>query len=178
MEALEQNYRSALIGATIQDVTFFIAGENFLVFDPDHTWVLDIGMEMVLDKTTISFAVNLEMQLWDLIQDKIEALTGALDIFELEEEELPAKASLVGQKIKDVSFNWNWYHKLDEDFVPVQEKTYIPFEMKLHLENGSTLQLATIIFKLENDELSNPKFNSQGQLLVSLNKLIEIEDVD
>ena len=135
-------------------------------------------MEMILDSGPVSFAINLEMRLWDMVLDKIETLTGALDIYELEEEEIPAKSHLIGQRIKDASFNWNWYHKLDDDFVPLQEKTYIPFEMMLHFQNGSTLQLASVIFGIENDTLTRPQFNSQGQLLVALNKHIEIEDVE
>ena len=50
--------------------------------------------------------------------------------------------------------------------------------MMLHVQNGSTLQLASVIFGIENDTLTRPQFNSQGQLLVALNKHIEIEDVE
>ena len=178
METVENKFREALIGATIKDVNFFIAGENFLVFDPEHIWVLDVGMEMVLDNTTISYGVNIEMRLWDLVEDNMEALTGELDIFELEPEEIPVKTALVGQKIKDATFNWNWYHQLDDDFVPVQEKTYIPFEMILTFESGDTLQLSSVVFTLVGEEMTRPKYNSQGQLLVAFNKPVDVEDVD
>lgn len=178
MEAIEKKYRDLLIGATITNLDCFIIGEEFLSIHPEKIWIINAGVEFILGEKKFCFGYNIDMRLWDIVDGELEQLTGELDILELEEEEIPGKALLIGQKIARIDFNWNWYHKLDENFVPVQEKTYIPFEMFFTFENETTLQLAPILFSLQEGEMLNPKFNSQGQLLVAVNEKVEIEDVD
>jgi hypothetical protein len=50
--------------------------------------------------------------------------------------------------------------------------------MILTFESGDTLQLSSVIFALEGEEMTRPKYNSQGQLLVAFNKPVDVEDVD
>ena len=178
LEAIETTYRELLVGATLTGMECFIVGEEFLTFDPEKIWVINAGVELMINEQPFCVAYNIDMRLWDSVIGTIEELTGEVDILELDAEEIPTKSQLVGQKITGVDFNWNWYHKLDENFVPVQEKSFIPFEIFFQFENGSTLQLASIGFSLENNEILNPKFNSQGQLLVAINERVTIEEVD
>jgi len=178
LEEIEKKYRDLLVGTTVTQVDFFIFGEEVLTIDPEKVWVINAGMEMILGEQKFCFGYNVDMRLWDIVDGELEQLTEEMDIVELDTEEIAGKEKLIGQTIKNIDFNWNWYHKLDENFVPVQEKTYIPIEMIFTFENEVSLQLATIVFSLQEDSILNPKFDSQGQLLVAIDEKVAIEEVD
>lgn len=88
------------------------------------------------------------------------------------------ESDLVGLKIISCSTTWNWYQDLNDDFEPIGNKHYILNELILTLENGLTFQLATITYKFENDGIQGVTFDSQGELMLSVDTIIPIQSLE
>lgn len=74
-----------------------------------------------------------------------------------------------------VTAKWNWYNNLDDELEPVGEKQYILIEVVFSFENGHHFQVATISYEIENKSIHKARFDSQGELLLSLDRIVEIE---
>ena len=149
-----------------------------MVFDPDHKWVIEGGVEFIFETYVISFAWNSNMQLFDMIQGQIEELTDEMDIFELDLTDHPYISKIPGMKIEEINFSWNWYQQMDDEMELVEEKTYIPQEIKIKFGEDILLQLATIIFKLKDKQIQKPTFDSQSMMLVTVNQPVEVLEAE
>lgn len=178
MEKTEEQFKVLFTKELIKDIEFYHAGENYLAFNPDHQWVIEGGVEFIFETYSISLGWNSEMHLYELIEGDLDQILGEMDVYEMEIGTHPNIQKLKGQKIEDISFNWTWYQKMNEDLELTDEKTYIPQEIKITFEDGSLLQLATIIFKIKDKQIYNPVYDSQSTLLVTVDQPVEIKEVE
>jgi hypothetical protein len=94
--------------------------------------------------------------------------------------ELEGIKKLIGDKIINVKYQWNFYHDLDENYEPKEEKNYMPMEMIFEFENGSQLQLAACSFQVNTatKSIGSATFDSTSHLLITLNNHIEVKEDD
>jgi len=178
MQDTEKRFRELFINQEVKDIKFYHINENFMVFDPDHKWVIEGGVEFVFESYSISFGWNSDMQLFDMIQGKIEELIGEMDVYELDFSEHRYISIIPGKKIEEISFSWTWYQKMDEEMELVEEKTYIPQELRIKFEGELLFQVATIVFKLKDKQMQKPTFDSQSMMLVTVNQPIDILEAE
>ena len=178
MENTQKEFKSLIINQKLKNLQFYNISEKYLVFDPDHRWVIEAGIEMTFNDYTLSLGWNSEMQLYEMINGNIKELTGDLEIYEMDFKEHPNINKLIGQNITDVSINWTWYQKMDNNYEISKEKSPIPQELVLSFDDGSVLQLATVMFQIENDNITNPVFDSQNTILITVNQPIEIIEIE
>jgi hypothetical protein len=177
---MEERIKSGLLNKPLTHLEFYNINDKYWVFDEERVWVLDCGIELTAGTELFSFGWNAEKQLYEHHSGKLEELKGELEPKALHAMEVEGIKELIGQKITDVTIQWNFYHDLDENYEPTEQKNYMPMEMVLTFENGSTLQLAAIKFRVdtENKSIGNVTFDSTGDFLVALNHPFEIKEED
>lgn len=175
MDKLEKAIKESLLNKQLTDIEFFIIGPRYLSPDEEHTWIIDGGVELKLDDTIFSFGWDETQAFFDICSEPLDKLTGETKIQNLEAKNITGISALIGHKIKDLHFKWNFYYEYDDNFELIDEKKYMPFEIVLEFDNNSTVQIATVLFRAQNNTITDLVYDSQGQLLVSLNKLHEIK---
>jgi hypothetical protein len=177
MQETEQKYRELIANQVLKDIRFYNINENYMVFEPNHKWVIEGGIEIIFEDHTVCLGWNADMQLYDIVKGEIKELTGEFDIYELDFSEYTNVTDLPGKKIKDLTFNWTWYQKMDENMELVEEKTYIPQELLIKFEDDTLLQIATIVFQLRDKQIEKPVFDSQSMILITINQHVQIQEV-
>jgi hypothetical protein len=174
----ETKLKNTLLNKELTHIEFYNASEKFWVFDEEKIWVLDLGIQLTFGEEIVTFGWDKEKQFYDVHYGKIEDVTRDLKMMNLEAENVEGIKALIGQKITDAKFQWNFYQDLDENYEPNEEKNYMPMEMILTFSNGSILQLATIEFHVnkETKMIEEPTFDSTAQFLVTLNHYVEVKE--
>jgi len=174
----EESIRNFLLNKTVTDIEFYIINENYFVFDENHIWVIDAGVEIGMGEESFSFGWNSEKTIYEHHFGKMSGLTMDTATTDLDAFHIEGLKNLQGKKIRDLEFQWNWYSDMDEHFEPIEPKNYIPVELIITFENGSVLQLAAIDYKLDvvNKAMKDVVFDSEGNFLVTLDHPVEISN--
>jgi hypothetical protein len=176
MEKTDAHFKSLFYNQVLKDIKFYNAKENFLALEPELQWVIQGGVEFIFEDKIITLGWNAEMQLNEMIEGDLDVLLGEIDVFDIELDQREEFNQIKNKKIEDISFNWSWYQKMDDELELTDEKVFIPQEIRIKFENNATLQIATILFHLKQKVLFNPVFDPQGNILISLNKFADIAD--
>ena len=174
MEELESLIKGYLHNKELLDIEFFNANKNYYIPDPDKLWIIDSGVELTLPDQKFSFGWAMDKEFFNVIPGGIDGLTGELKVEQLGARNVEGLNALIGSRIHKVDLKWNFYHELDENFEIKEEKKFMPFEIIMTFDNSSTLQLAAVDFGLRDGQLVNLTYESQGNLMISLNEIIEI----
>lgn len=177
---LENQLQNYLIGKELTGIEFYTINDKYWVFDEDHTWVVDCGINMDFQDNSFSFGWNSEKGFYDHHFGKIENLTGEYKIKDLEAVNIEGIKNLIGKKIKDVKIQCNFYFDMDEHFEPTEHKNFMPMEMIITFDNGDLLQLAAIRFEIdkESKQIKNAIYDSEAKFLITLNKPADINLAD
>jgi hypothetical protein len=176
MEKTDSHFKSLFNNQILKDIKFYNTKESYLALEDQQKWVMQGGVEFILENSMITMGWNSEMRLNEMIEGDLDQLLGEMDVFDIELDQHEEFEKLKGKKIEDVYFSWTWYQKMDDEMELTEEKIYIPQEIKIIFEDKSLLQVATILFSLKNGQLFNPIFDPQGNLLVSLNEAVKIAE--
>ncbi|NJO88103.1 MAG: hypothetical protein HC831_03415 [Chloroflexia bacterium] len=178
MQQTEQKFTELFKKEPIKSIDFYNVEEKYLSFNEDKQWVIRGGIEFIFESQTISWGWSNEMHLYELIDSDLDPLIGELDVYELEIGELPIIEKLRGQKITNINFKWTFYQEMNEDMELSDEKTYIPQELKIKFEDGTSMQIATVVFQIKGAEIYAPSYDPQGALLISVNGELEISETE
>ncbi len=173
IEELEQSF----IGRTLTSMNFYNVNDDYFVFNPDNLAVIDGGIELMFEEGILVIAWNAEEELFDVSTNSIKSLLADLDYYQVDSGDLPLGQQLLGSKVASLKAKWNWYQNLDSELMPAGAKQYILNEVIFSFENGHIFQVATINYTIENRSIQNAKFDSQGELLLSVDRIVDIESV-
>jgi hypothetical protein len=176
MEHTGSKFQSFFSNQILSDIKFYNIRETYLGFDPEHKWVIQGGIEFLFENGIVSYGWNAEMHLYEMIQGDLDELLGDLDVYEIDLDQHDEIRKLKGKEIENATFNWTWYQKMDEEMELTDEKVYIPQEIKLNFKSGEILQIAAVLFNLKENTINNAVFDPQGNLLITLNDLVEITE--
>lgn len=167
----------SLVGQTLTSIKFYNVNDSYFVFDQKNLAVIDGGIELVFGERILAIAWNTEKELFDVNTSSVKPLLGALDFYQIDSAEFPFQQDILGSRVTALKAKWNWYNNLDDELEPVGEKQYILIEVVFSFENGHHFQVATISYEIENKSIHKARFDSQGELLLSLDRVIEIEGI-
>jgi hypothetical protein len=173
-DVLELNF----LGKKLTAIQCFNVKEKYVVFNPNTLVVIDGGVEFTFEEHKLVIGWNAEMELFDVVTSSIEPLLGDLDHHPIDSAELSIGQNLIGSKLISMDTKWNWFQELDAKSKPVGQKQHILKEVIFTFQTGRMLQLATIQYTIEDNNLSKAQYDSQGELLLSYNQIIEIADVN
>ena len=83
-----------------------------------------------------------------------------------------------GNIITNIETRFTWYYDLNDDMEMIEPKHYIIEQLLLTLDNAITLQIATVEYEVRNNAISKAVFNPQGELLCSINTIIQISEAE
>jgi hypothetical protein len=175
MEKTEEKFKPLFINQVLKDIKFYNTKENYLSLEPEQKWVIQGGVEFIFEEAIISLGWSEEMQLYEMIEGDLDHLLGEMDVYEIELDMHEEIQNIKNQPIKNISFNWSWYQKMNDEMELTDEKVYIPQEILMTFENDDVLQIATVLFQLRGKQLHNAIFDPQGNMLITLNEKVEIE---
>ena len=167
-----------LVNQKIAGIQFFNLNDSYFIFDPNSIWVFDTGIQLTLESGIFSFGWNSEFDGFDYSTEKtMDQLQTDETVYTIDPEETKALEQLIGATITDVSYEWDYYQDYDEFAQLKEEKIYVPVQIKLQLDNDHTLQLAALRYGIhpETKQIAKANFDLQGQLFVSLNNVLEVE---
>lgn len=173
-DVLELNF----LGKKLTSIQCYNVKEKYVVLNPNTLAVIDGGIELTFEEHKLVIGWNAEMELFDVVTNSIEPLLGDLEHHSIDSTELPIGQSLIGSKLISMDTKWNWFQELDAKSKPVGQKQHILKEVIFTFQSGHMLQIAAIQYTIEDKKLSNVHYDSQGELLLSYNQIIEIADVD
>jgi hypothetical protein len=176
MENIDLKFKPLFINQLLKDIKFYNTKVNYLALEEEPKWVLQGGIEFIFENHMISFGWNSEMHLNEMIEGDLDALLGEIDVYDIELDTHEEFENLKGKKIEEISFNWTWYQKLDDEMEVTDEKIYIPQEIKIIFEDKTSMQVASILFNLRDGQIINPLFDPQGNILIALNEAVEITE--
>ena len=177
LQDFQDKFNALMIGKPIKSISLINVNPQYMAFDPDRIWVLDGGAHILFeDGTEVSYCWNKEMELMELTEGGPEQLMQDLDFYQIEDVTEKINIQLAEKTISNIDFEWNWYQKMDENFELEDELHFAPLGMILHFDEQATLQLASIRFAVdENMALGSASYLPEGDLLVSLNQIIDIQ---
>jgi len=173
-EEREAELQAKLSGQPLTDLEFYAVNPRYFSPDPERTWILSGAIELTFGETVFTFGWNEEKEFFDAEYRSFSEMLHSLPSEPLEAKNVETLHKLIGQSITGITCQWNFYQEYDEDFNLSEEKKYMPKEMVLTFEDGSTLQLATVAYEMLENAVGDMIFDSQAQLLISLNKRFEI----
>lgn len=170
----EENIKALLLGKRVVEIELFDSDLKYYSDDMEHTWVVDGGIQIRLSDNWFSFCFQrsndffnvVTQPITDAVDFKIKKL-GAMDVAEIK--------ALAGKEITDIKTRWNYYSELNEEAEPVGEPVYIPVEIILTFNNTSILQMAAVSYEIIDDHFGGFSYDSENDLLVSVNRLMEIK---
>lgn len=174
MEQYEQLLKDIFLNKTLNDIEFFDTDLRYVSPDMEQTWIVDGGVQFKLDDSFVSFAYSGELQFFNVFLGQAEDLRDDYKLNELGAKDVEGINNLIGKKVVDIKAIWNFYKDLDENFEEVGEKKYMPFEIQVTFDNQSFLQMAAVQYNILDNQIINLQYNSERELLVSLNKKFEI----
>lgn len=174
MEQYEQLLKNIFLNKTLNDIEFFDTDLRYVSPDMEQTWIVDGGVQFQLDDSFVSFAYSGELQFFNIFLGQAEDIRDDIELKGLGAREVAGINSLVGKKVTDIKAVWNFYKDLDENFEEVGEKKYMPSEILLTFNDQSFLQMAAVQYNIMDNQVINLQYNSERELLVSLNKQFEI----
>jgi len=176
MEQYEQLLKRVFLDKTLTDIEFFDHDLRYVSPDMEQMWIVDGGVQFHFDDEYVSFAYSGEFQFFNIFLGKVQELPNDFEMKPLGAMDVEGIKSLIGKTVVDVKAIWNFYKELDEDFEEIDEKKYMPFEILVTFNDGSFLQIAAIEFKILDNQIVNLHYNSERDIVISLNKKLTIGD--
>ncbi|HRZ41696.1 MAG TPA: hypothetical protein P5228_03225 [Bacteroidales bacterium] len=177
MSTNEQTLRDFLIGKQLKDIEFWDTDLKYISPNIDNLWIIDGGIELNIDDDFFSFAWSESMEMFMAYPLRINEYNKEVSFAAMGAREVAGIENLIWATITEVSFVWNFYFKLNDEGEPVWDKKLIPNEIVLYFSNDSFLQIAAIDYQIQCNKLEELTYCSEGELLISLNKKINIKDL-
>ena len=167
---------SQLLNKTLNDIEFFDQFLEYISPDDKLFWLVDGGIQLKIDDAYFSFAWSYDDEFFNLVPKKVNEISQELQFQNLEAKQEPKIKNLIGSTITHVESKWNTYQDLDDDLQPSGEIKYMPLEIIIHFSNLCFLQIAAIRCEVDDLKLLGMFYNSESDLLISLNKKVEIKE--
>jgi hypothetical protein len=175
-EQLDNALREKLVGKTLSHLEVFIINDNFFVFEEEKRYVVDAGVGLLIGDVKFIFGWDTEKELFCLSHESMKSLVGDKEYFRLNDDEIVGLRHLIGSSVQDVSVKWNFFQQYNEEGELMEEKTYIPMDVRIQFEGGKTLHIAAIEFAIsaKDHSIQNPRYNSQANLYLGIDHFLPI----
>lgn len=163
-------------GKKLTGIKFYNVNDNYFVFNETKLAIIDGGVEFDFEDEKLVLAWNAELELFDNNTESAESLLAHLDYYQIDSNDLPLGIDLLGHKVESIETKWNWYQKLNDELEPYGSNQYVTKEIVITFQSKRILQVATITYEIENKSIKEPKYDYQGNILLSVDNVIEITD--
>lgn len=178
MQQTQDKLEQLLSNKPLTKIEVYNVNENYFELKPNHSWMFDGGIELHFGEEIFTLAWDHGNDSFDYsIENGVKPLLKDLNYYPINAQEVPNLSTLIGQSIKEIEFEWDFYQDFDDEGQLKEEKTYVPMGLRLTFSNGQLLQIATVESRLHPDtfEIVDAYYNLVGQLLISVDNDITIE---
>ncbi len=168
---------SLLLHKKINTIELFTVNSDSYSFASESSFVVDGGISLYGDDFVFSIAWNQEQELFDTSFDSAEILLDDIEFYTHTNNDQLLR-HVHGSIITNIEARFTWYYDLNDDMEMVEPKHYIIEELLLTLDNAITLQIAAIEYTVRNNAISKAIFNPQGELLCSIDTIIQISETE
>ncbi len=173
-----ENFESEYSGKILTSIKYFTINESITLLDANYLAIIDGGIELNFEGSKLIIAWNVDIELFDTANTSINEVFGDLEFHQINSNTLPLGKSLLGCKLLTIKPKWEWFYNLDDELEPVEPKQYFLIELILLFENQQSLQLATIKYDSEKNEMKQSGDDTVGDLLIVLNQIIPIDTLN
>ncbi len=166
------------INQTLKNIEIYNVNDNYFDFEKERIIAIDGCVEMTFENLVVSIGWSSEKEFIDSIEGNAKTLLGDLDYYKVENETTRVFKKQTGKKITSVDLQLETISLLNDEFEPSGETEYIIKGAILEFEDNSMIQIALIDFEIDvdNRKLLNPKFDCFGNIMISLNNIIQIKN--
>jgi hypothetical protein len=168
-------YKSYFLGKKIMKLELVMITDEYLEYEEGKTWTTEGGVEVRLDDDSIiSFSYDTESMQFICVESPLLPFVGEFDYYpiELNSQEY---YDVTEETITDVELAWINITETDYTGAILSAEPFaVGFTLKM--ENGSELQIASVIAKLsvETQKFSSIEYAVEGNILVSFCNPISI----
>jgi hypothetical protein len=167
----EKEIHRVLTSGTLLEVTLLQVNETYYDFSDQNYWILDCGIELKFPYETFSIGWSSEHDFFQFELKEIKELYTQDNVISLREGEIQTIKGLIGDKVVDSEFVWLEYDVVI-DYTMKTQKEAILVEVRLKFESGRSLQISTIDYDLNEEEVPvNYRYYPNEGLLLSLDTL-------
>lgn len=166
------------IGKKLSSIKLYQINDEFIVLNPTKSAVIDGGVELDFEGSKLVIGWNSKDEWYDSNTSSFSSLIGKLDYYQIDSNELPLGKNLIGHKVNSLTTKWNWFQKLNNKMDAIGSHQYVLQEIVFTFEKGRTLQIATIHYDIENNTINNVLYDSYGELLLSVDEIVEISIIE
>lgn len=171
---LLNDYKSIFLSSHLMDLKIFQVNQYYYQEKSGNLFVFE-GIEMKFSKGFFSIGFSSEYEYNMFQATPFHELYEGENDREINTTETQKLSVLIGKKIVDVSFKTAEFNEVVDYTMKVEKVTRI-VEVLLTFETNETLQIATVNYDYEeNKPPKNYRYDITGELLISLNHIIEIK---
>ena len=171
---LLNDYKSIFLSSHLMDLKIFQVNQYYYQEKSGNLFVFE-GIEMKFSKGFFSIGFSSEYEYNMFQATPFHELYEGENDREINTTETQRLSVLIGKKIVDVSFKTAEFNEVVDYTMKVEKVTKI-VEVLLTFETNETLQIATVNYDYEeNKPPKNYRYDITGELLISLNHIIEIK---
>lgn len=171
---LLNDYKSIFLSSHLMDLKIFQVNQFYYQEKSGNLFVFE-GIEMKFSKGFFSIGFSSEYEYNMFQATPFHELYEGENDREINTTETQKLSGLIGKKIIDVSFKTAEFNEVVDYTMKVEKVTKI-VELLLTFETNETLQIATVNYEYEeNKPPKNYRYDITGELLISLNHIIEIK---
>lgn len=174
MNFTEKQFQSTFKSSDLIEIKLFNVNDNYFGFPKKGLWIIDGGIELKFRNTSFSLAWNQDTDSFSFENKSFDKIYEEDNYTELDVEFIKV---LNKKKISNAKLKWVEYDII-LDYTMATKKESKLVELKLEFESNEKIQIATIDYELEeNSSPKNYSYDINGELLISLNNEIEINNV-
>lgn len=171
---LLNDYKSIFLSSHLMDLKIFQVNQYYYQEKSGNLFVFE-GIEMKFSKGFFSIGFSSEYEYNMFQATPFHELYEGENDREINTTETQRLSVLIGKKIVDVSFKTAEFNEVVDYTMKVEKVTRI-VEVLLTFETNETLQIATVNYDYEeNKPPKNYRYDITGEILISLNHIIEIK---
>lgn len=179
MEVTKAKLETHLLNKSISKIEIFNFKKNYFEVKPDHSWIFNGGFTIHFGEDCFGMAWDHQNDGYDyFINKNISELLGDIPYESVGAENIDGIANLNGQTITEIDFVWEFYQDFDENGELKEDRIYVPMGLKMRTSNGNMFQISIIetTIKAKTLELHEPVYNLFGEMLVSVDNDIAVEE--
>ncbi len=171
MAFLDTSFENSLNNQELLEIRYFNIHDDYFIFDSENLLIIDGAVLLQFSTTKLTLGWNANLELFDTVEEDVSVLLKDSNFYELDLDNEVLTKKFIGKKIQSTSVKWNWYQDLNDDYEPDGPQMNIIEELVLKFEDGSSLQIATVRYTLNQKNVTDLEFDPQGQLMISANNV-------
>ncbi len=174
MAFIDMSFESSINHQELLEIRYFNINDDYFIFDSENLLIIDGAVLLRFSHTKLTLGWNANLELFDSVEEDVSVLLKDSNFYELELDNEVLTKKFIGKTIQSTGVKWNWYQDLNDDYEPDGPQMNIIEELVLKFEDGSSLQIATVRYTLNQKDITDLEFDPQGQLMISANNIRNI----